>query len=132
PLPDEERTTKLPLVGAIAAGSPIEAVEHRDELDLEQRYNRPNRVLVLKGRGDSIIEDHLCAGGYDAVERRDAARDGERVGALLDTGEATRKRFYKEGRNVRLQPANSTMQPRIVPAEAVKVQGVVIGVLRSY
>lgn len=132
PLPDEERTTKLPLLGAIAAGSPIEAVETREELDLEQLYSRPNGVFVLKVRGESMIEDHLCDGDYVVIERRDSARNGEQVVALLDSGEATLKRYYKEGRNVRLQPANSTMQPRIVPADAVKVQGVVIGVLRSY
>lgn len=132
PLPDEERTTKLPLVGSIAAGSPIEAVENREELDLEQLYSRPNGVFVLKVRGESMIEDHLCDGDYVVIERRDSARNGEQVVALLDSGEATLKRYYKEGRNIRLQPANSTMQPRVVPADAVKVQGVVIGVLRSY
>ena len=132
PLPDEERSTKLPMLGSIAAGSPIDAVENREELDLEQLYNRPNGVFVLKVRGDSMIEDHLCDGDYVVIERRAVARNGEQVVALLDNGEATLKRFYKEGRNVRLQPANSTMQPRIVPADAVKVQGVVIGVLRSY
>ena len=132
PLPDEERSTKLPLLGAIAAGSPIDAVENREELDLEQLYNRPNGVFVLKVRGDSMIEDHLCDGDYVVIERRANARNGEQVVALLDSGEATLKRFYKEGKNVRLQPANSTMQPKIVPADAVKVQGVVIGVLRSY
>ncbi len=131
-LPDEERSTKLPLLGSIAAGSPIEAVENREELDLEQLYNRPNGVFVLKVRGDSMIEDHLCDGDYVVIERRDTARNGEQVVALLDSGEATLKRFYKEGRNIRLQPANSTMQPKVVPADAVKVQGVVIGVLRSY
>lgn len=131
-LPDEERSTKLPLLGSIAAGSPIEAVENREELDLEQLYNRPNGVFVLKVRGDSMIEDHLCDGDYVVIERRDVARNGEQVVALLDSGEATLKRFYKEGKSVRLQPANSTMQPKIVPADAVKVQGVVIGVLRSY
>ena len=132
PLPDEERTTKLPLLGAIAAGSPIEAVETREELDLEQLYSRPNGVFVLKVRGESMIEDHLCDGDYVVIERRDSARNGEQVVALLDSGEATLKRYYKEGRNVRLQPANRTMQPKVVPADAVKVQGVVIGVLRSY
>ena len=131
-LPDEERSTKLPLLGSIAAGSPIEAVENREELDLEQLYSRPNGVFVLKVRGDSMIEDHLCDGDYVVIERRDSARNGEQVVALLDSGEATLKRFYKEGRNVRLQPANSTMQPKVVPADMVKVQGVVIGVLRSY
>ena len=132
PLPDEERSTKLPLLGSIAAGSPIEAVENREELDLEQLYNRPNGVFVLKVRGESMIEDHLCDGDYVVIERRDTARNGEQVVALLDNGEATLKRYYKEGRDIRLQPANSTMAPRIVPAGQVKVQGVVIGVLRSY
>ena len=131
-LPDEDRSTKLPLLGSIAAGSPIEAVENREELDLEQLYNRPNGVFVLKVRGESMIEDHLCDGDYVVIERRETARNGEQVVALLDNGEATLKRFYKEGRDIRLQPANCTMQPRIVPADQVKVQGVVIGVLRSY
>ena len=131
-LPDCERTTKLPLLGSIAAGSPIEAVENREELDLEQLYSRPGGVFVLRVRGDSMIEDHLCDGDYVVIERKEMCRNGEQVVALLDTGEATLKRYYKEGRSVRLQPANATMQPRIVPAEAVKVQGVVIGVLRSY
>ena len=132
PLPDAERTTKLPLLGSIAAGSPIEAVENREELDLEQLYNRPGGVFVLKVRGDSMIEDHLCDGDYVVIERKETCRNGDQVVALLDSGEATLKRYYKEGRDVRLQPANQTMQPRIVPAEAVKVHGVVIGVLRSY
>lgn len=132
-LPDEERPTKLPMLGAIAAGSPILAVENREEVDLEQLFHSRNGVYVLRVRGDSMIEDHLCDGDYVVIERRDNARNGEQVVALLDTGEATLKRFYKEaGNRVRLQPANSTMEPRIVDAESVKVQGVVIGVLRSY
>src|SRR5688572_16724119 len=131
-LPDEDRNTKLPLLGTSAAGSPIEAVENREELDLEQLFHAKNGVYVLRVRGESMIEDHLCDGDYVVIERRDTARNGEQVVALLDSGEATLKRYYKEGRNVRLQPANSTMQPKVVPAEMVKVQGVVIGVLRSY
>jgi repressor LexA len=131
-LPDCDRATRLPLVGSIAAGSPIDAVETREELDLEQLYNRPNGVFVLKVRGESMIEDHLCDGDYVVIERRNTARNGEQVVALLDNGEATLKRYYKEGRNIRLQPANHTMQPRMVPADELRVQGVVIGVLRSY
>ena len=132
PLPDSDRGTKLPLVGSIAAGLPIDAVETREELDLEQLYNRPNGVFVLRVRGESMIEDHLCDGDYVVIERRETARDGEQVVALLDNGEATLKRYYREGRQVRLQPANSTMQARLVPADQVRVQGVVVGVLRSY
>jgi repressor LexA len=90
-------------------------------------------VYVLRVRGDSMIDDHLCDGDYVVIERRETARNGEQVVALLDSGEATLKRFYKEGGNrIRLQPANSSMEPRIVDADRVKVQGVVIGVLRSY
>lgn len=132
-LPDEDRSTKLPLLGAIAAGSPIEAVENREEIDLETMFPSRQGVYVLKVRGDSMIEDHLCDGDYVVIERRETARNGEQVVALLDTGEATLKRFYKEGGGkIRLQPANSTMEPRIVEAGRCRIQGVVIGVLRSY
>lgn len=133
-LPDEFRSTKLPLLGNIAAGSPIEAVENREELDLEQIFNARAGVYVLRVRGDSMIEDHLCDGDYVVIERRETARNGEQVVALLiETGEATLKRYYREpGNMVRLQPANHTMEPRFVPADACRIQGVVIGVLRSY
>ena len=132
-LPDEERSTKLPLLGNIAAGSPIEAVENREEIDLEQMFQSRNGVYVLRVRGESMIDDHLCDGDYVVIERRENARNGEQVVALLDTGEATLKRYYKEsGGKVRLQPANKSMEPRIVDAGRVKIQGVVIGVLRSY
>src|SRR5437868_7205329 len=132
-LPDESRSTKLPLLGNIAAGSPIEAVENREEIDLETLFASRAGVYVLRVRGESMIEDHLMDGDYVVIERRDSARNGEQVVALLDTGEATLKRFYKEpGNKIRLQPANQTMEPRIVDADRLKVQGVVIGVLRSY
>ena len=132
-LPDEDRSTKLPMLGNIAAGSPIEAIENREEIDLEQLFRAKNGVYVLRVRGDSMIEDHLCDGDFVVIERRENARNGEQVVALLDSGEATLKRFYKEsGGRIRLQPANSTMEPRIVDADRCKIQGVVIGVLRTY
>ena len=131
-LPDEERTTKLPMLGTIAAGSPIEAIENREELDLETLFKAKAGVYVLKVRGDSMIDDHLCDGDFVVIERRENARNGEQVVALLDTGEATLKRFYREGHKIRLQPANKSMEPRIVEADKCKVQGIVIGVLRSY
>jgi len=132
-LPDENRSTKLPLLGNIAAGSPIEAIENREELDLEKLFHSRNGVYVLKVRGESMIDDHLCDGDFVVIERRETARNGEQVVALLDTGEATLKRFYREpGNKIRLQPANSTMEPRILDAGRCRIQGVVIGVLRSY
>ncbi|MGD0390524.1 MAG: transcriptional repressor LexA [Tepidisphaeraceae bacterium] len=132
-LPDENRSTKLPMLGNIAAGSPIEAIENREEIDLEQLFQSRSGVYVLRVRGESMIEDHLCDGDYVVIERRENARNGEQVVALLDTGEATLKRFYREGGGkIRLQPANSGMEPRVVDADRCRIQGVVIGVLRSY
>ena len=131
-LPDEDRSTKLPLLGNIAAGSPIEAVENREEIDLETLFHAKAGVYVLRVRGESMIDDHLCDGDYVVIERREHAKNGEQVVALLDTGEATLTRYFKEGGKIRLQPANSTMAPRIVEADRMKIQGVVIGVLRTY
>ena len=131
-LPDENRSTKLPLLGNIAAGSPIEAVENREELDLEDLFCSKQGVYALRVRGESMIDDHLCDGDIVVIERRDSAKNGEQVVALLDSGEATLKRWFKEGGKVRLQPANATMEPRIVEADRIRIQGVVIGVLRSY
>lgn len=131
-LPDENRSTKLPLLGNIAAGSPIEAVENREEIDLEQLFRSKAGVYVLRVRGESMIEDHLCDGDYVVIERKETARNGEQVVALLDSGEATLKRFYREGNKIRLQPANKAMEPRIVEASRCRIQGVVIGVLRCY
>lgn len=131
-LPDENRTTKLPLLGNIAAGSPIEAVENREELDLEDLFCSKQGVYALRIRGESMIDDHLCDGDIVVIERRDNAKNGEQVVALLDSGEATLKRYFKEGAKVRLQPANKTMEPRLVDADKCRVQGVVIGVLRTY
>ena len=105
--------------------------ENEDELDIGRLFDR--KPFVLKVRGESMIDDHLCDGDYVVIERRENAHSGEQVVALIDGAEATLKRFYKEpdGR-VRLQPANKAMEPRILEADRVKVQGVVIGVLRSY
>src|SRR6478735_10767681 len=109
-LPDEDRSTKLPLLGNIAAGSPIEAVENREEIDLESMFAARNGVYVLRVRGESMIDDHLCDGDYVVIERRESARSGEQVVALIDNAEATLKRFYKEpGGKIRLQPANRAM-----------------------
>src|SRR5580704_17230885 len=116
-LPDENRSTKLPMLGNIAAGSPIEAIENREEIDLEQMFHSRSGVYVLRVRGESMIDDHLCDGDSVVIERRENARNGEQVVALLDTGEATLKRFYREGGKVRLQPANKALEPRIVPAD---------------
>jgi repressor LexA len=102
----DENARALPLVGTIAAGAPIEAIEDREEIDLERLFETRNEAYVLKVRGNSMIEEQIRDGDYVVVERRETARNGETVVALLDDGEATLKKFYKEGNRIRLQPAN--------------------------
>ncbi len=124
----DERATRLPLVGTIAAGRPIEAIEEREVLDLEELFVKSHETFALRVRGDSMIEDRICDGDYVVCEKRDTARDGETVVALLDDGEATLKRFYREKDGVRLQPANPNYPP--LRTKSVQIQGVVVGVVR--
>lgn len=126
----DEKSTCLPLAGTIAAGQPIAAIEDREVLDLEEVFVSPHERFVLKVRGDSMIEDNICDGDYVVVEKRDSARSGEMVVALLEDGEATLKRFYREKRGIRLQPANPAYKPLFV--KDLRIQGVVVGVVRRY
>jgi repressor LexA len=128
-LPDE-RPTRLPLAGTIAAGRPIEAIEVPETLDLEELFVSPHGNFVLRVRGDSMLDDQIRDGDYVIVEKRETARDGETVVALLDNGEATLKRLYREPKSgFRLQPANPAYEP--IYTDKVQVQGVVVGVLRT-
>jgi repressor LexA len=127
------KVSALPLVGRIAAGQPIEAIEEPEVLDLESLFRgRPGETFVLQVRGDSMIEEQIRDGDYVIVEKRHDARNGETVVALLDNGEATLKKFYREPDRLRLQPANAALRPIYVDPDGVRIQGVVIGVLRKY
>jgi repressor LexA len=124
-------TMVLPLLGRIAAGQPIEAVENPETISLAD-FVRSKEVFVLEVRGDSMQDEHILSGDYVLVEKSKTAHNGDIVVALVDGTDATLKRFYREGDSVRLQPSNVNMQPIIVPAAAVQLQGRVIGVLRKY
>jgi repressor LexA len=121
----------LPLLGRIAAGRPLEAVENPESISLSD-FTRSKEVYVLQVKGESMQDEHIVDGDYVLVEKADSARDGEIVVALVDGTDATLKRIYVEGETVRLQPSNAAMQPIKVPAGSVRVQGRVIGVLRKY
>lgn len=123
----------LPLLGTIAAGLPLEAVHDNETLAVPDHMVRdPANSYVLRVQGDSMIDEQIRDGDFVVVEQRATARRGETVVALVDGRDATLKRFYDEGANVRLQPANASMEPIRVPADRVAVQGVVVGVLRHY
>ena len=123
---------ELPMMGRIAAGRPLEAVEDHETLSLGE-FARGGNSFVLQVKGSSMRDDHILDGDFIVVEPTQVANTGEIVVALVGGTDATLKRFYREGGGkVRLQPANSEMQPIIVPAVDVKIQGRVIGVLRKY
>ena len=122
---------QLPLAGSIAAGQPIESYETGESVAVPEMLTGRGEHYVLKVRGDSMIEDGIQDGDFVIVLRRPVASPGETVVALI-RGEATLKRFYPEGERVRLQPANSAMEPIYVRAVDLQVQGVVVGLMRKY
>jgi len=128
----DERPTLLPLVGRIAAGLPLEAVENPETLDLEEVFASNADTFVLRVRGDSMIDEQIRDGDTVVVEARETARNGETVIALVDGDSVTVKQYYREGARIRLQPANPAVPVIIVPEEKVRIQGVVIGVLRRF
>lgn len=136
---NERRKSKLsvpapqvPLLGRIAAGKPVEAIEGKETLHFADFLGH-GETYGLEVSGESMIEDHICPGDYVLAERTQQANNGEIVVALVDGSEATLKRFYREpdGR-IRLQPANASMQPIFVKPENVEIQGRVLAVLRKY
>ncbi len=135
--PDSEEVEglcQLPFLGLIAAGQPIEAVADHDRVDVPHHLlssGNGDSHFVLKVRGDSMIDEGIHDGDLVVVQRREAATTGEMVVALVGS-DATLKRFYPEGAQVRLQPANHTMAPIHVPAGDVRIQGIVVGLMRRF
>jgi len=128
----ERQVAQLPLVGRIAAGQPLEALQDHQTISLGD-FVRAHNVFVLQVKGNSMQDDHILDGDYIVVEQTQVAHPGEIVVALVRGEEATLKHFYREpGSKVRLQPANTQIEPIVVPAADVKIQGRVIGVLRKY
>jgi repressor LexA len=123
---------EVPLLGRIAAGSPVESVATPEGLNLGE-FTESEDIYALRVKGDSMIEDHICSGDYVLVQRVAEVRDGEIVVALVDGMETTLKRFYREpdGR-IRLQPANAELAPIFVEPERLQIQGRVLAVLRKF
>ena len=127
--PPRAKTT-LPLVGLVAAGSPVLAEEQADTIDFAPLFETEGH-FCLKVRGDSMIEDHIAEGDFVIVRKQSTARNGEIVVAVVEDGsEATLKRYFREENRIRLQPANSSMKP--IYAKEVEIRGTVSGVIRQY
>ncbi len=122
----------VPLHGRIAAGMPIEAFEDDRSLSVPAALLGSGDHYALEVSGDSMIEAGIFDGDYALIQRADTAREGDIVVALVDEQDATLKYFHREGRMVRLDPANSSHQPQLYDAEQVRVQGRLAGLLRRY
>ena len=123
---------ELPLLGLVAAGQPIEALETNDTFTVPEEFIRRQNTFVLRVKGNSMIDDGIWDGDYGIVEERPSAENGETVVALVN-GEATVKRFYRDkGGKVRLQPANAAVQPIIAREKDVEIRGAVVAVMRKY
>jgi repressor LexA len=131
--PSEPKATsrEVPLLGAVAAGHPIEPFPVEETIEVPASLLGRGEHFVLRVRGDSMVDDGIRDGDYVIVSKRSGAQNGQTVVALV-RGEATLKRYYAEGSRVRLQPANATMKPLTVDARDVLVQGVVTGLMRNY
>ncbi len=125
---------ELPLLGAVAAGLPIEAIPDDERVAVPpDMVRRQKDNYVLRVEGNSMIEEQIRDGDYIVVQAQETAEDGEMVVALVGGDSATVKKLYREaGGRIRLQPANPTMEPIVVDARDVRIQGVVVGVIRKY
>jgi repressor LexA len=124
---------EVPLVGRIAAGVPIDAIEDIEMICVPRFLLgrvRPERIYALRVRGDSMIDEHICDGDIALIESRSEARDGEIVVALIDRARATLKRLFRFGEEVELRPSNAQLEPMRVHASRVEIQGIFRSLLR--
>ncbi len=128
----EENDDELPMLGYIAAGRPIEAVEQQERIPVPPFLRSDRPCYVLQVRGDSMIDEGILDGDHIVVEQRDHARNGDIVVALIDGEEATLKRIEQRPGEVVLHPANPTMEPMRFAPDRVRIQGVLVGQMRRY
>jgi len=129
---EDLNVVEAPMLGAIAAGAPIEAVEDPRPMGIPTELSRGRRTYVLRVKGDSMIDEHILDGDYAIVEARSYADNGEIAVVLLDKENVTLKKIYKERGYIRLQPANPDMEPMILKDRDVRIHGVVVGIIRKY
>jgi len=125
---------RVPMVGTIAAGEPIEAIPENEKIELPEELLGPGPTCVLKVRGNSMIDEQIRDGDFVIIEERQTADNGQTVVAFLNGTDVTLKKFFDEGNRIRLQPANPEVEPIYVDKhkDELQIQGVVIGILRKY
>ncbi|UCG57577.1 MAG: repressor LexA [Phycisphaerales bacterium] len=121
-------STGLPLVGRVAAGSPVEAIENTEPVSLSSCFGSSEDTFVLEVEGESMIDEDIRQGDYVICRRSSVAEDGQLVVAIVDEENATLKRFYREKSRARLEPANENYEP--IYSDNCRIEAVVIGLLR--
>ena len=128
----QKTTLEVPLLGRIAAGVPVEAIENQATLSFSEFVGHSD-TYALEVRGESMIEEHICDGDMVLIERGQDYRDGDIMVAVVGGADASLKRVYREPRNmIRLQPANASMKPMFYPAHEVEIRGKLLAVLRKF
>jgi len=125
-------SASVPLLGKIAAGQPITALENQEELDMSAMLRGENPCFALRVQGDSMIDEGILDGDFVIVEQRECARNGEIVVALVDGEDATLKRIIQRPDQIELWPSNPTMEVMRYSPGRIQIQGVVVGQMRSY
>ncbi len=130
PTYSSQASAGIELVGKVAAGLPIEAVENKDNLSLNSHFGNRDDIFALEVTGDSMVDENIRDGDFVICRRSPTAGDGQLVIAAVDNGDATLKRFYKEKHQVRLQPANDDYEP--IYSDNCRIEAVVVGLLRKF
>lgn len=124
-------TEEIPLLGSIAAGVPIEAIEHSDTIAVPTTMLRKGTHYALRVKGESMIEDGILNGDTAVIRHQTSADNGQIVVAVVEN-ETTLKRYYKKAKQIELHPANSSMKPIIIKDRECEIRGVMVGLIRVY
>lgn len=131
-LNSDEQLISMPLLGTIAAGEPIEAIQEKEIIAIpKSKLTQNGEFYALRVSGNSMVDENINDGDIVIVKSQPTANNGQKVVALIDNQEVTLKKLYKENKTIRLQPANSTMAPLILSPQRVNIQGVVVEIIKS-
>ena len=130
--PDDSNYNALEVLGTVAAGKPIEAITNPDAIDVPSSFLRRGKHYVLKVSGDSMIEEQIQDGDLIVVQEKVDVQNGQTIVALIDNQEVTIKKIYRKNGEIELKPANRNLDSMFYEAERIRIQGVVVGVMRKY
>ena len=130
--PADSSFNTLEVLGMVAAGKPIDAISNPEVIEVPASFLRRGKHYVLKVSGDSMIEEHIQDGDFVIVQEKIEAQNGQTIVALIDDQEATIKKLYLRNDEIELRPANRTLDPVVYSVDRVRIQGVVVGVMRKY